>query len=67
MSGKMEKQWECQICGYIYDPKRGVLAQGINRGVPFQKLPASFNCPGCGSDKDLFAAIEEPLENGVDG
>ncbi len=64
MSGSKEKVWECQICGYEYNPKTGVPAQDIKRGTPFQSLPQSFVCPGCGSGKELFEVVDEPLENG---
>ncbi len=64
MSGSKEKIWECQICGYVYDPKIGALAQEIKRGTSFQKLPQTFACPGCGSGKELFEVADEPLENG---
>jgi rubredoxin len=46
--------WECTICGYIYDPALGDEDNGIPPGTPFEKLPDSWVCPVCGAGKDLF-------------
>lgn len=42
-------QYECEVCGYIYDPAE-------HDGVEFSALD-EFNCPLCGVDKDKFHAI----------
>ncbi len=49
----MEK-WECTVCGYIYDPKKGDPDNGIAPGTPFEKLPDDWVCPQCGADKSMF-------------
>ena len=54
---KLDK-WECQICGYIYDPELGDSSQGINPGIPFEDLPDSWVCPICGASKKMFRRIE---------
>jgi rubredoxin len=46
--------WECTICGYIYDPALGDEDNGIPPGTPFENLPDSWVCPVCGAGKDLF-------------
>ena len=28
----------CKICGWIYDPEKGDISQGISEGTPFQEL-----------------------------
>ncbi len=52
------KKYECVVCGYIYDPKKGDPDNGIAPGTPFEALPADWECPDCGASKDDF----EPLD-----
>jgi rubredoxin len=47
-------KFECDVCGYIYDPEVGDSVGGINAGVPFEKLPDDWVCPICGADKTHF-------------
>jgi rubredoxin len=47
-------KWECQVCGYIYDPEAGDPDQGINPGTSFEDLPDSWICPVCGAPKSMF-------------
>jgi rubredoxin len=51
------KKYECQVCGYIYDPAVGDPDNGVKPGTPFEKLPEGWTCPMCGAGKDQF----EPL------
>jgi rubredoxin len=55
---KMSK-WECQICGYIYDPEKGDPTAGITEGTAFEDLPDDWVCPDCGAPKDAFEKLEE--------
>ncbi len=48
------KQYKCQICGYIYDPKEGDPASGVEPGTAFEDLPDDWTCPICGATKDQF-------------
>lgn len=50
-------KYKCTVCGYIYDPALGDSTQGINPGVPFEELPASWACPECGASKDMFEKV----------
>ena len=52
------KQYVCQVCGYIYDPKNGDPDSGVHPGTPFEELPEDWHCPVCGAEKDQF----EPKE-----
>jgi rubredoxin len=52
-------QYECQNCGYIYDPEVGDLEGGIEPGTPFLEVPEDWICPVCGATKSQF----EPLES----
>jgi len=52
----MEK-WECQVCGYIYDPAKGDPESGIPPGTAFEQLPADWVCPICGAEKKEFKKL----------
>jgi rubredoxin len=47
-------EWECALCGYIYDPKIGDPEHGVDPGTPFETLPEDWVCPVCGAPKDQF-------------
>ena len=52
------QKYECQSCGYIYDPKIGDEDGGIKPGTPFEKLPEDWECPLCGAPKEEFEPVE---------
>lgn len=54
----MEK-WECQVCGYIYDPAVGDPENGIASGTKFEDIPNDWVCPQCGAAKDQFKLLKE--------
>ena len=54
----MEK-WECQVCGYIYDPKQGDPDNGVKPGTSFTDIPEDWVCPECGASKDEFELAEQ--------
>ncbi|MGD0656691.1 MAG: rubredoxin [Syntrophorhabdales bacterium] len=49
--------YKCTVCGYIYDPVDGDIANGIPAGTPFEDLPDSRVCPVCGVAKSEFEKI----------
>ena len=51
-------KYECSVCGYVYDPKKGDPNSGIKPGTPFDKLPDDWTCPICGAKKEAFKKIE---------
>jgi rubredoxin len=51
-------KYECMVCGYIYDPELGDPENGIEPGIPFDKLPEDWECPVCGASKSDFEKIE---------
>ncbi|BAW31316.1 MAG TPA: rubredoxin [Methanothermobacter sp.] len=51
-------KYQCQMCGYIYDPEEGDPNQGIEPGTPFEDLPEDWTCPICGVGKDQFKKID---------
>jgi rubredoxin len=52
------EKWECQVCGYVYDPAIGDVEHGIEAGTPFEALPDDWICPVCGVPKDQFIKKE---------
>jgi rubredoxin len=52
------KSYECEPCGYIYDPAVGDPDNGIAPGTAFEDLPEDWVCPICGVGKDEFKVAE---------
>lgn len=50
-------QWECIVCGWIYDPEKGVPEEGMEPGIPFEELSDDFVCPECGVGKEMFEEL----------
>ena len=42
------KKYECEPCGYIYDPAVGDPDGGIAPGTAFEDIPDDWVCPICG-------------------
>lgn len=53
----MEK-YICNVCGWIYDPEKGLPDMGIPPGTAFKDLPADFTCPECGVSKEFFSPVK---------
>ena len=52
-------KYECNVCGYIYDPEIGDLDNGIESGMRFEELPEDWVCPICSASKSEFEPVEE--------
>ena len=52
------KKYECTVCGYIYDPKKGDAEGGIAPGTAFEDIPNDWVCPLCGVGKEDFEVEE---------
>ncbi|MFC1926523.1 rubredoxin [Chloroflexota bacterium] len=50
-------KWQCDVCGYIYDPGVGDPDNGVPPGTSFEALPDDWVCPQCGASKDEFSEI----------
>jgi len=50
-------KFQCNICGYVYDPAVGDSTQSIEPGRPFESLPDDWTCPECGAGKEEFAQL----------
>ena len=51
------QKWECNVCGYIYDPEIGDPDNGVDPGTSFEDLPEDWTCPDCGASKQEFDPI----------
>ena len=51
-------KWECEACGYVYDPELGDPDGDIAPGTKFEDIPDDWECPVCGVDKSMFFKIE---------
>ena len=56
---KRRKRYECETCGYVYDPEVGDPDGGIAPGTAFEDIPEDWVCPLCGVTKDDFVVVEE--------
>jgi len=52
-------KWECQSCGYIYDPAKGDPDGKIPPNTAFEDLPDDWVCSVCGASKDQFKKLED--------
>ncbi len=51
------RQWECMICGFIYDEAAGLPDQDLPPGTRWQDVPADWECPDCGISKLDFEVM----------
>ena len=59
----MAKRYECEPCGYIYDPRIGDTDGGIAPGVSFEELPENGSAPSAEWEKNTFIrSIETRLK-----
>lgn len=53
------KKYECNVCGWVYDPEVGDSDNGIEPGTAFEDLPEDWTCPECGVGKEDFSPVDE--------
>ena len=51
-------KYECDVCGYVYDPAEGDPDSGIEPGTAFEDIPDDWVCPICGVGKDQFTKLD---------
>lgn len=51
-------KYECEVCGYIYDPSVGDIENGIEPGTAFEDLSDDWVCPECAAEKEDFTPIK---------
>ena len=55
---KTKKKYECEQCGYIYEPAVGNLNIDIAPQITFEDIPEHWVCPIYGFGKDVFVPLE---------
>lgn len=50
-------RYECRVCGYIYEPRKGIPDKGVPAGTAFENLPQDWRCPVCGARTPAFTDI----------
>jgi rubredoxin len=53
------KKYVCDLCGWVYDPEKGVPDEGIKPGTAFENLPDGFVCPECGAGLEDFSPVDD--------
>jgi len=51
------QDYQCGICGYLYEPATGDPEAHISPNTAFADLPGDWVCPICGAAKDQFTAV----------
>jgi rubredoxin len=51
------QDYQCGICGYLYEPANGDPGGNIPANTAFENLPGDWVCPICGAGKDQFRAV----------
>lgn len=54
------QKYECNVCGYVYDPKLGDASNNIESDTPFEDLPGEWECPTCKAKQTQFHRAEPP-------
>jgi len=52
-----DKQYQCTVCNYIYNPRFGDPATGVPAGTSFEDIFSQWKCPVCGAPKVLFKEV----------
>jgi rubredoxin len=50
-------QWQCIVCGYVYDEAVGDPEHGIQAGTRWDDIPSDWTCPECGVAKADFEMV----------
>lgn len=50
-------RYECQTCGYMYEPVKGDDRRQIAGGTAFEQLPQDWRCPVCNAPQSRFSNI----------
>ena len=54
----MRRKYVCEVCGFVYDPKRGVPENDVKPGTSFRRLPENWTCPECSAGKKKFSVAK---------
>jgi len=54
-----QRRFICRGCYFIYEEAIGLPHQSISPGTPFARIPGTWRCPDCGTDKSAFRPYAE--------
>lgn len=57
------KRYQCEGCGYIYNPITGDPSGGVSEGTYWDRLEATWVCPVCGLGSESFSEYEEEYQD----
>jgi len=60
-----ERRFICRGCYFIYEEAVGLPQQSISPGTPFARIPMTWRCPDCGTDKTTFRPYVEAVAASV--
>jgi rubredoxin len=49
--------YECRVCGYLYEPAKGDSKANISPKTEFGALPSDWRCPVCSAKKNQFVKV----------
>ena len=52
------QKYECDVCGYVYDPAKGDPDNGVTPGTAWEDVPATWVCPDYGAGKQDFSPAQ---------
>ena len=53
-----ERSYQCLLCAYAYEEKKGAPEDGIAPGTHWENVPEDWTCPDCAAGKDGFELLE---------
>lgn len=59
-------QWECIVCGWVYDEAKGDPENGVAPGTKWEDVPEDWLCPDCCVGKEDFELIAGSEAEAVD-
>ena len=51
-------QYQCVVCGFIYDEAVGMPEEGIPASTKWADIPSDWACPDCGVAKADFEMVQ---------
>ena len=49
--------YECRVCGYVYEPSKGDAKSDIPANTAFTDLPPPWKCPVCNANRSQFTNV----------
>ena len=56
--------FECTVCGYIYDVQKGEPEFNIAPGTEFELTGEKWECPICASPRKFFKPVDKAFKDG---